>query len=173
MMVTGKVEIEVTIAPEGSVEDAKPISGNPLLTAPTISTLKKWKFNPVKEKRRAYHSRHRPNLQFLAAIGTRRRSGEACMRRTPIGTKLMVSFGGMALAIAVLAAVEAGSLKQRFSRIRNWVIRSCGAPARTNPSARILYVFPVISDIQPGYFCASLTVLSRNKADAGWQCTDG
>jgi len=48
MKVTGKVEIEITIAPDGSVEDAKPLSGNPLLTGPTANTLKKWKFNPVK-----------------------------------------------------------------------------------------------------------------------------
>jgi TonB family protein len=49
MKVSGKVEVEVSIAPDGSVADAKALSGNPLLTGPTVSTLKRWKFTPFKE----------------------------------------------------------------------------------------------------------------------------
>lgn len=48
MRIVGKADIEVAIAPDGTVEDAKPVGGNPLLTGPTITTLKKWKFTPFK-----------------------------------------------------------------------------------------------------------------------------
>jgi TonB family protein len=46
MKVAGSVEVEVTIAEDGSVDAVKVLSGNPLLTSPTVSTLKKWKFTP-------------------------------------------------------------------------------------------------------------------------------
>ena len=46
MKVAGRVEIEVIIAMDGSVESVKALSGNPLLTQSATSTVKKWKFNP-------------------------------------------------------------------------------------------------------------------------------
>jgi TonB family protein len=46
MKVAGRVEIEVTIATDGTVESAKALSGNPLLTQTATTTVKKWKFAP-------------------------------------------------------------------------------------------------------------------------------
>src|SRR5437764_3350776 len=46
MKVAGRVEVEITIATDGTVESVKALSGNPLLTQTATSTLKKWKFNP-------------------------------------------------------------------------------------------------------------------------------
>lgn len=47
MRVTGRVEIEVVVETDGTMESIKAISGNPLLTAPSIAAVKKWKFNPI------------------------------------------------------------------------------------------------------------------------------
>jgi TonB family protein len=46
MKVTGKVEAEVTIDPQGNITDVKMISGNALFSQAVIDTLKKWKFTP-------------------------------------------------------------------------------------------------------------------------------
>jgi protein TonB len=46
MKVAGKVEVDITIDPEGNVEDVKVVSGNSLLTNAVISAVKKWKFTP-------------------------------------------------------------------------------------------------------------------------------
>ncbi len=46
MKVSGKVEVEVTVASDGSVEAVKPVSGNPLLTNSAVTAVKKWKFTP-------------------------------------------------------------------------------------------------------------------------------
>jgi len=50
MKVSGKVEVEASIALDGSVESVRVISGNPLLTASTVTAVKKWKFTPFQEK---------------------------------------------------------------------------------------------------------------------------
>lgn len=47
MKIAGRVEIEVVIATDGGIESVKALSGNPLLTGPTVTALKKWKFNPI------------------------------------------------------------------------------------------------------------------------------
>ena len=49
MKVAGKVEVEASIAMDGSVESVRVISGNPLLTASTVAAVKKWKFTPFQE----------------------------------------------------------------------------------------------------------------------------
>jgi TonB family protein len=49
MRVTGKVEVEAVIAPDGNVEDVRAISGNALLTPNVVSAVKKWKFTPFTE----------------------------------------------------------------------------------------------------------------------------
>ena len=46
MKVTGKVEVEVTVAEDGSVADAKPMTGNPILTGSTVRSRKGWSFTP-------------------------------------------------------------------------------------------------------------------------------
>jgi TonB family protein len=49
MKVAGKVEVEVVIAEDGTVEGAKALSGNPLLTSSAITAVKKWKFTPFEQ----------------------------------------------------------------------------------------------------------------------------
>lgn len=47
MKITGRVDIEVVVTPDGAIESTKALSGNPLLTAPAIAAIRKWKFNPI------------------------------------------------------------------------------------------------------------------------------
>lgn len=47
MKVVGHVEVDVIVAADGAVESVKALSGNPLLTGPTVTAVKKWKFNPI------------------------------------------------------------------------------------------------------------------------------
>jgi TonB family protein len=44
MRVEGTVEVDVTIAADGQVEKAEPVSGNPLLTRAAVDAVKRWKF---------------------------------------------------------------------------------------------------------------------------------
>lgn len=46
MRVAGDVEVEVSISKTGDVENVKVLSGNALLTAGVVKTLKEWKFTP-------------------------------------------------------------------------------------------------------------------------------
>lgn len=46
MRVAGDVEVEVSITKDGDVENVKVLSGNALLTAPVVKTVKEWKFSP-------------------------------------------------------------------------------------------------------------------------------
>jgi TonB family protein len=45
--VAGKVKIQVTVAPDGHVVDAKVIGGSPLLVNSALEALKKWHFEPT------------------------------------------------------------------------------------------------------------------------------
>jgi len=45
----GEVEVEVVITEEGTPENVKIVSGNPVLTKPCVDALKKWKFKPITE----------------------------------------------------------------------------------------------------------------------------
>lgn len=47
MNVTGKVKMEVTIAPDGRVTSTKAVGGSPLLVAAVADALKKWRFEPA------------------------------------------------------------------------------------------------------------------------------
>jgi protein TonB len=49
MKVSGRVELEATVAATGEVEQVRAVSGNPLLTASAIAAVKKWKFTPFTE----------------------------------------------------------------------------------------------------------------------------
>ncbi len=44
--VEGKVQIDVTIDPNGVVENVKVLHGNALLSNSAVSAIKKWKFTP-------------------------------------------------------------------------------------------------------------------------------
>jgi protein TonB len=46
MKVAGHVEVEAVIATDGSVESAKAVTGNPLLTQSAVQAVQKWKFTP-------------------------------------------------------------------------------------------------------------------------------
>ena len=49
MKVAGKVDVEATVSTDGTVESAKAIAGNPLLTPAAVNAVKGWKFNPFTE----------------------------------------------------------------------------------------------------------------------------
>ena len=46
LKVVGKVEVEATVDGEGSVQEVKILTGNPLLTKAAVEAVKKWKFKP-------------------------------------------------------------------------------------------------------------------------------
>jgi TonB family protein len=46
MKISGHVEIEAIVSPDGSVASVKALSGNPMLTQPAVSAVEKWKFTP-------------------------------------------------------------------------------------------------------------------------------
>jgi TonB family protein len=45
----GRVEMEAIIAEDGSVEEARGVLGNPVLTKAAAEALKKWHFTPFQE----------------------------------------------------------------------------------------------------------------------------
>ena len=47
MNVSGKVKIEVVIAPDGRVRSAKAIGGHPLLVQSCLEAVKDWKYEPA------------------------------------------------------------------------------------------------------------------------------
>jgi len=50
MNVTGKVKIEVVIAPDGHVKSTHVIGGHPLLVNPAVDAVKEWKFVAASEE---------------------------------------------------------------------------------------------------------------------------
>jgi protein TonB len=42
----GRVEVEVSISPSGTVEEAKILTGNPALTGAASNAVRRWKFEP-------------------------------------------------------------------------------------------------------------------------------
>jgi TonB family protein len=46
---SGMVEVDVVVGPNGAVESAVPLSGSPVLTRPAADALKRWKFKPLQE----------------------------------------------------------------------------------------------------------------------------
>ena len=49
LRISGRVELEAIVAEDGSVEDARPLKGNPLLTQAGVTALKKWRFTAFQE----------------------------------------------------------------------------------------------------------------------------
>jgi protein TonB len=43
----GRVEVEVSIEPSGTVGNARALTGNPALTGSAVNAVKRWKFQPV------------------------------------------------------------------------------------------------------------------------------
>jgi len=50
MNVSGKVKIEVVIAPDGRVKSSRVVGGHPLLVQTCQDALKEWKFVPASEE---------------------------------------------------------------------------------------------------------------------------
>ena len=46
MSITGTVRIEVVVAPNGTVKDARVVGGHPVLANAALDAAKKWRFEP-------------------------------------------------------------------------------------------------------------------------------
>ena len=53
LKIAGEVDLEVTITEEGTPDQVRIVSGNPVLTKPCVEALKKWKFKPFLEEGKA------------------------------------------------------------------------------------------------------------------------
>lgn len=47
MNITGTVKIEVTVAPNGTVKEARIVGGHPVLANSALDAAKKWRFEPA------------------------------------------------------------------------------------------------------------------------------
>ncbi len=47
MNITGTVKIEVTVAPNGTVKEARVVGGHPVLANSALDAAKKWRFEPA------------------------------------------------------------------------------------------------------------------------------
>jgi TonB family protein len=50
MNITGKVKIEVVIAPDGHVKSSRAVGGHPVLVQTCLDAIKEWKFEPAPEE---------------------------------------------------------------------------------------------------------------------------
>jgi TonB family protein len=50
MSISGKVRIEVVIAPDGHVKSSKPIGGHPVLVQSCLDAVKDWRFESAPEE---------------------------------------------------------------------------------------------------------------------------
>ncbi len=50
MSISGKVKIEVVIAPDGHVKSSRAVGGHPVLVQPCIDALKEWRFEAAPEE---------------------------------------------------------------------------------------------------------------------------
>lgn len=47
MNLSGTVKVQVVVAPNGTVKDAKVIGGHPVLASAALEAVKKWRFEPA------------------------------------------------------------------------------------------------------------------------------
>jgi TonB family protein len=47
MNITGSVKVEVVVAPNGTVKEAKVVGGHPVLANAALDAVKKWRFEPA------------------------------------------------------------------------------------------------------------------------------
>ena len=52
LKITGKVDLEIVIAPDGTVEDVKILAGNPVLTKPCVTAVREWRFTPFRDEQK-------------------------------------------------------------------------------------------------------------------------
>jgi TonB family protein len=47
MNIVGTVKVQVTVAPNGTVKDAKVVGGHPVLAGAALEAIRKWRFEPA------------------------------------------------------------------------------------------------------------------------------
>lgn len=47
MNITGSVKVEVVVAPNGTVKEAKVVGGHPVLATAALEAVRKWRFEPA------------------------------------------------------------------------------------------------------------------------------
>ena len=47
MNITGAVKVQVTVAPNGTVKEAKVVGGHPVLAGAALEAVRKWRFEPA------------------------------------------------------------------------------------------------------------------------------
>ena len=47
MNITGTVKVQVVVAPNGTVKDAKVVGGHPVLASAALDAVRKWRFEPT------------------------------------------------------------------------------------------------------------------------------
>ncbi|MFZ0200605.1 MAG: energy transducer TonB [Candidatus Sulfotelmatobacter sp.] len=47
MNITGTVKVQVVVAPNGTVKEAKVVGGHPVLASAALDAVKKWRFEPA------------------------------------------------------------------------------------------------------------------------------
>jgi TonB family protein len=50
MNISGKVKLELVIAPDGHVKSARALGGHPVLVGPCLDSVKEWKFDAAPEE---------------------------------------------------------------------------------------------------------------------------
>ena len=50
MNITGTVKVEVVVAPDGTVKEAKVVGGHPVLASAALEAIRKWRFEPAAEE---------------------------------------------------------------------------------------------------------------------------
>lgn len=50
MSITGTVKVEVVVAPDGTVKEAKVVGGHPVLASAALEAVRKWRFEPAAEE---------------------------------------------------------------------------------------------------------------------------
>jgi TonB family protein len=50
MNLTGTVKVEVVVAPNGTVKEAKVVGGHPVLASAALDAVRKWRFEPAAEE---------------------------------------------------------------------------------------------------------------------------
>jgi len=47
MNITGTVKVQIVVAPNGTVKDAKVVGGHPVLATAALEAVRKWRFEPA------------------------------------------------------------------------------------------------------------------------------
>ena len=50
MNITGTVKVQIIVAPNGTVKNAKVIGGHPVLANAAMDTVRKWRYEPAKDE---------------------------------------------------------------------------------------------------------------------------